>query len=195
MEFRKRDFIDYTEQCFCTKIKFQEKYFRWKSFAANFHINNDFLARPSIHIFNLCIAKQIYPTLWSLIKTLPVPKKDKGQDIKDNRPISQATTLAKIFESILHSDIFGQVKHRISSQQHGFCSSRSIETNLVNFTQYVLGEPDRGAQVDAAYTDFQKAFDKVDHQILLLKSRSMNFSEDAIQFFRAYLRDRYQYVS
>ena len=91
-----------------------------------------------------------------LVKVVPVPKKDKGQDIKDNKPISLLQVPTKIFELILHSDIFSHVRHYISSQQHGFHSSQSIKTNLVNFTQYVLGERDRDAQVDANTQIFKK---------------------------------------
>lgn len=71
---------------------------------------------------------------------------------------------------------------------------RSTVSNLTNFTQFVSTILDSGGQVDVVYTDFAKAFDKVDHDILLSKLESSGLSYNLVQFFCSYLKNRKQFV-
>jgi Reverse transcriptase (RNA-dependent DNA polymerase). len=68
---------------------------------------------------------------------------------------------------------------------------KSTTSNLAVFTQYVSEVLDNRGQVDVVYTDFQKAFDQIDHNILLVKLESFGFSEALIKLFTSYLSDRY----
>lgn len=63
---------------------------------------------------------------------------------------------------------------------------------LIYFIDEILEMFDKGEQIDAVYTDFQKVFDKVDHQIIIEKLGSFVFSKHLIQLFRLYLRERKQ---
>ena len=69
-------------------------------------------------------------------------------------------------------------------------------TNLMELTHYIAEKLDElpGAQIDAIYTDFQKAFDGVNHPMLIQKLQTFGFSESLIGLLRLYLRDRKQYV-
>jgi hypothetical protein len=68
---------------------------------------------------------------------------------------------AKLFEVTVFDYIFFSVKSSIISAQHGFFQGRSTVTNLIEFTTYVLNCMANEVQVDAIYTDFSKAFDKI----------------------------------
>ena len=57
----------------------------------------------------------------------------------------------------------------IVSEQHGFLPKRSTITNLMNFTQFVSETLESKKQVDIVYTDFTKAFNRVNHDVLFLK--------------------------
>lgn len=149
---------------------------------------------PLTHVINLCIEYSIYPEIWKITKIVPVPKNENQDEIKNHRPVALQPIPAKIFESVVHRQLFGQVSHHITPHQHGFYASRSVLTNLVNFTEAVRAELDKGLQVDAVYTDFAKAFDKVNHGLLLQKMGALGFSERLIQFFSSYLKNRQQYV-
>jgi hypothetical protein len=83
---------------------------------------------------------------------------------------------------------------RSSEFQHGFVSGRSTVTNLCSFTQFVAECFDARLQVDVVYTDFSKAFDRLDHRILLCKLREFGLSESLLQFFESYLGSRKQFV-
>jgi hypothetical protein len=82
---------------------------------------------------------------------------------------------AKLFEITEYDYIFILVKSSIMSAQHGFFKFRSTVTNSIEFTSYVLNCMENGMQVDAIYTDFFKAFDKVSHRLLLRKLAKQGF--------------------
>lgn len=83
----------------------------------------------------------------------------------------------------------------ISHEQHGFMAGRSCVTNLASFSQFLFETLDDSGQVDVIYTDFQKAFDKVDHQVLLTKLENRyGFCPQLICLLRSYLLHRRQYV-
>lgn len=67
---------------------------------------------------------------------------------------------------------------------------RSVITNLLTFVDHVSATLAVNTQVDAIYTDYQKAFDKVSHFILLKKMAVMDFSRSLLKFFRLYLQSR-----
>lgn len=83
----------------------------------------------------------------------------------------------------------------ISPSQHGFVNNRSTITNLATFTQFVSNIIDKLGQVDVIYTDFSKAFDRIDHNILSNKLDNFGFSTSLIAFFKSYLSNRKQFVS
>ena len=134
--------------------------------------------------------------IYKISKISPVSKNEKSEEIQNLRPVALLPIPAKILEAVFHADIFQQIQHRISPCQHGFYCSRGVQTNLISYIQYVLMEFDEGRQVDAiGYTDFSKAFDKVNHRLLLQKMRRLSFSEESVRLFTSYLlEDRFQYV-
>lgn len=69
-----------------------------------------------------------------------------------------------------------------------------MPTNLCLYTQFLSDALDGGLQVDAIYTDFLKAFDKIDHNILLIKLRAYGISGTKLEWFSSYLCDRLQVV-
>jgi hypothetical protein len=115
--------------------------------------------------------------------------------IEHFRPISIICNFSKILESILYKRIYAGVKNYISPHQHGFVERRSTLTNLAYFSQYVSEAIDSKYQVDVLYTDFQKAFDQIDHFILFRKLELFGFDNSLIALFRSYLLDRRHYVT
>ena len=69
-------------------------------------------------------------------------------------------------------------------------SRRSTLTNLVSFTQYISNTFNNSGQVDVIYTDFSKAFDKLDHGLLLKKLCSIGLDRNLLSLFHSYLTDR-----
>lgn len=115
--------------------------------------------------------------------------------IQNYRPIAILSAPAKIFELIIYKRIFYQVKNAISIHQHGFMPKRSTTTNLINFTQYISEALENRTQVDVLYTDFSKAFDCIDHKLLIIKLKTLGFHESLIKFISSYLENRTMFVS
>lgn len=102
--------------------------------------------------------------------------------------------IPKLFEKILSDSLSHQIVSLLSPCQHGFCKSRSTTTNILELTTIVNYGFLKGVQTDVVYTDFSKAFDKVNHEMLLNKLSLMGFSNNAIKWLRSYLSNRTQQV-
>lgn len=152
------------------------------------------LVEPVLAIFNLSISKGVFPDLWKRGKICPIHKSGDNSHIDNYRPISILTNFSKAFEACVYNKLFYQVKHLISPNQHGFYPSRSTVTNLTTFLNTAFNAINDKQQLDVVYTDFSKAFDKLDHNILNLKLRTMGFHNTLLSFFASYLCDRGQFV-
>ncbi|KAJ3666142.1 hypothetical protein Zmor_001596 [Zophobas morio] len=151
-------------------------------------------SQPLCTLFNLILKHSTIPEIWKKSFTTPIFKKGDVQDVKNYRPITLICNFGKIFDTILCQRIYPMIKDIISSEQHGFMRKRSTVTNLACFNQFVAEVMDSGSQVDTVYLDFQKAFDQVDHHILLTKLKIYGFSDSLVSLFTSYLLNRKQYV-
>ena len=82
----------------------------------------------------------------------------------------------------------------INQTQHGFLKGRSCLTNLLDFMEHISKWADDGSPVDVIYLDFQKAFDKVPHQRLLIKLKYHGIGESVVNWVRDWLSGRKQRV-
>ena len=100
------------------------------------------------------------------------------------RLITIICKFGKLFELVLHNLI--QIKNQISIHQHGFFPDGSTSINLICIIEYLSNVLDIGGQVDVIYIDFSKAFEKVDHGILLNKLAIFGLSIPLLNFFKSY---------
>ena len=84
--------------------------------------------------------------------------------------------------------------HIISKDQHGFCSGKSTLTQLLSYFDQVFGGLLRGNETDTIYLDYAKAFDKVDHQLLVEKVRRYGFPDALVNWIASFLSMRRQLV-
>lgn len=152
------------------------------------------LAKPIAFLFNFALKENIFPDVLKISKVIPIYKKDDKRRIENYRPITIINNLSKAFEFLLHEPLYAYVKTKLTEYQHGFVKGRSTSTNLCCITQYISDAFKDNTQVDVIYTDFSKAFDKLDHDIILNKLAFLGFSEDLQTFFASYLRNRSLYV-
>lgn len=150
---------------------------------------------PLSILFNLSLKTHTFPEVWKLAKICPVLKGGDASVMTNYRAISILCNFAKVFEMSVYTCIYPLLQDSISLHQHGFVKSRSTATNLVTFTQYTSEVIDARGQVDVVYTDFSKAFDKINHQVCLNKLRSHGLSDSLLSFFKSYLTSRQQFVS
>jgi hypothetical protein len=98
---------------------------------------------------------------------VPLFKSGDKRNISNYRGIFILSAIPKLFEKLVCDVITPIIRPSISDEQHGFVGGRSAVTSLVEFSNFVLSEIEDGLQVDAVYTDFSKAFDRVNHGLLV----------------------------
>ncbi|CAG9136268.1 unnamed protein product [Plutella xylostella] len=152
------------------------------------------LALPLTIIYNQSLNTGVFPTEWKKARIVPVYKKGDNSDVKNYRPISILSCAAKLFERMVYPLLMNHTKPFLTDSQHGFITKRSVNTNLVTFVSDLCQEIDNGSQIDAIYTDFSSAFDKVNHCLLLRKLESFGVYGPFLEWFRSYLDKRTQTV-
>ncbi|KAJ8940739.1 hypothetical protein NQ318_005490 [Aromia moschata] len=126
-------------------------------------------SKPLYHIFNTAIKCNYFPEAWKRAKVCPIFENDDPALITNYRGITILNNFAKVFEIIVYNRIYPCVESQLAQHQHGFIKKRSTITNLALLTQFVSHNIDKLEQTDVIYTDFSKAFDRIDHTILLWK--------------------------
>ena len=101
----------------------------------------------------------------------------------------------KIFERLIKKKLLSLTSHLIDYRQHGFLEQRSCTTNMVNYCDSLSLSLNENITSHVVYFDFAKAFDSVNHDILLNKLKVMyGIDGTLLKFLTSYLQNRYQRV-
>ena len=127
----------------------------------------------------------------------PVHKSGSKSDTSNYRPISVLPVFAKIQEKAVHEMVYSfLLKHKLlSSYQSGFRPLHSTTTSLIDITNTVLHNIDKGKLTGLAFLDLSKAFDTLDHELLLMKFSDFGLNKSSVNWFKAYLAKRTQSVN
>ena len=117
-------------------------------------------------------------------------KKGAFSDAGNYRPISLTCILCKVYEKLLSKHLYNHVKEYINLNQHGFVEGKSCLSNLLETLQNIITILESGDPVDLIYLDFQKAFDKVVHERLLLKLQAYGITGQVYDIIRSFLTGR-----
>ena len=150
---------------------------------------------PSLtFIFNFSIMSRAFPDDLKMAKVTPAFKGGDRDDLGNYRPISVLPTVARIFEKLVYDHMYAYFLNNdlLGDRQFGFRSLHSTALALSKVTNTWLLNLDSGRMSSVVLLDIQKAFDTVDHQILLDKLRCYGVSGDQLVFFASYLNNRQQ---
>lgn len=153
------------------------------------------LCIPLAMIFNKSLKLGAFPSVWKTAHVVPVFKVGDKSKCENYRPISILSCFSKIFESVVYDALYHHLKPFISPRQHGFIKRRSTTSNLLEYKHFLCSAFAKKVQVDSVYTDFSKAFDKVDHSILLNKLSTFGIHGDLLRWVKSYLSNRSQLVA
>ncbi len=164
------------------------------------HVLNEVpaFAKPLYILFKQSMDTGSLPSDWTDANICAIHKKKSRTDPNNYRPVSLTSHVIKTFERIILYDILDYCNRYdlISCHQHGFRAGKSCLTNLLecfdDWTRSYDHRPKRGT--DIIYTDFQKAFDSVQHNRLLYKLSKYGFSENLLSWINNFLRHRRQRV-
>lgn len=154
----------------------------------------DVIDEPICYMFNKCLHDGVFPSIWKTARIVPVYKGGDRKDVENYRPISILPVLSKLCERLVHKAVYPRLHNTILQQQHGFVQRRSTVTNLLIYTTDLFEEIDNNKQIDSVYTDFRKAFDRVDHKILLEKIAFNGIRGNLWRWFKSYISNRTQKV-
>lgn len=150
----------------------------------------DTLSYPLFIIFNKSLKVGIFPEMWKTCFAIPVYKSGDKSDIRNYRPVIKQSSIPKLFEKLVLDDSKPSIIGVILSQQHGFMEGRSTLTNLLIYQDFIGDALSRGFQVDSVYTDFCKAFDKMDLNLMSHKLYLYGFRDPLLSWFISFLKGR-----
>ena len=158
----------------------------------------DILVYPLNRLINHSFTNGIYFQNLKISKTLPIYK-NKGNflEVENYRPISLLSNVNKIIEKLMHERLnkFLSVNNCIFINQFGFRSKHSTNHALISLTEGIRSSLDKNEIACGIFIDLQKAFDTVDHNILLSKLEHYGIRGIAHDWFKSYLSNRKQFVN
>ena len=158
---------------------------------------SNIISEPLCHIFNLSIRKCVFPSLFKLAKVIPAYKnKGSKHDVSNYRPIAILPIMSKIIEKHVkrHLMNFLAKYNLLFSKQSGFRLNHSCQTALTELIDRWLRAIDDGDITGAVFLDLAKAFDLLNHELLLQKLQKYQFSFTSLLWFSSYLTERHQIV-
>ena len=154
------------------------------------------IANTPTKIFNLSIQNGTFPDILKKAKVTPVFKYGNKADVNNFRPISVLPVLTAIFERHVSNCMtsFLEKYKLIYEPQSGFRRLHSCQTALTKVVDNWLTALNSNQIVGTVFLDLSKAFDLVNHEILIKKLIAYKFNESTISWFKSYLSNRFQQV-
>ena len=153
------------------------------------------LSIPLTILFRRSLETGCVPVIWKSAFITPVHKKGPKNLVENYRPISKLCLFAKCFERIVYNQLYNSLRHTFNEQQHGFLKGRSTTSNLVLCSEYISEHMSTGHQIDVLNTDYSKAFDRIDHPLLLKKLQLAGIRGNLYRWFCSYIDNRTQTVA
>ena len=156
------------------------------------------LLKPLTILFQNSTKSSCYPVIWTRSNIIPVHKNNDKQLVKNYRPISLLPIFGKIFEKIIFDRLYNFLlqKELLNPNQSGFRPSDSCVNQLIAITHELFEAFDcnPSLEVRSVFLDISKAIDKVWHEGLLYKLKSMGISGELYNLLENYLPDIFQRV-
>ena len=148
-------------------------------------------------VINSSFNQGVFPSALKLARVVPIHKDGKKTDVSNYRPISLLSSFSKIYEKLMHTRILGFLDGNGSLQesQYGFRPGRSCEHALLNAQNEILHALNKKEIALLLLIDFSKAFDVIEHPIMLKKLEHYGIRGIALEWFKSYLNNREQFVT
>lgn len=154
------------------------------------------ISKPLAYLINSSLNQGIFPDKLKLAKIIPVYKSGNKNKLENYRPISILSPFAKIFEKVVAKRIVTFfVKYNLfNSKQFGFRKGLSTTTAISHVLNLLYKNLDQRHKCVGIFLDLSKAFDVVDHEILIHKLQCYGIRGETLEWFKSYLNNRSHYV-
>ena len=154
------------------------------------------IAKPLTYIINLSFKTGIFPDMLKIAQIVPIYKAKEKYLPGNYRPISLLNCFGKITEKLVHKRLYTYLnKYKILYiHQYGFRTNHSTILALIELIDNIKDQMNSNKYAAGLYVDLKKAFDTVDHSILLAKLDNYGIRGVVLKWFRSYLSDRSQYT-
>ena len=148
-------------------------------------------------ICNLSLQTSKFPSDWKQARVTPIFKSGDKSDVYNYRPISVLPVVSKIIERAVHNQLYMYLTERniLNPCQSGFRSKHSTNTTLLDVSDHILKNMNDGKATAAIFLDLKKAFDTVNHRLLIEKLKHIGIKDNTLNWFISYLSNRSQVVS
>ena len=156
----------------------------------------DLFIIPFTHILNLSITQGVFPKELKIAKVIPLHKAKDKHLISNYRPISLLSVFSKIFERIVYNRLISFVNDNniLYKYQFGFREKYGTNTALIILVDKIMNALSNGDFVLGLFLDFSKAFDTINHEILISKLFHYGIRGVSLDWFKSYLSSRKQFV-
>ena len=151
---------------------------------------------PLTNLFNYSLQHKVVPLAWKRSHITPVYKGGAPDDPSNYRPIAVVPVVAKILEKIVATQLsmFLELNNLLHPHQGAYRCGKSTEDILLLAVDHIAALLDKGSVVCAAFIDLRKAFDSLDHCLLLERISKLGVHCQVLEWFKDYLTDRHQRV-
>ena len=155
------------------------------------------IKKPLSLFWNNCLQNVVTPLPLKTGHIVPIFKNGDQGSPSNYRPVALTSHLTKIYEKVVRKLIVShmEINNLFNDSQHGFRSGRSCLSQLLTHFDTITDLLENDVNVDTVYLDFSKAFDKVDHSILLLKLKNFGIPEKTLKWIESFITGRIQKVT
>ena len=148
-------------------------------------------------LINKSLLLGYFPKKFKLARVIALHKGGSKEELGNYRPISLLPTLSKVFERFVYNQLYDFLEkfNILTPKQFGFRKGKSTIQAVMDQLKFVYDNLDLGNTVVSIFMDFSKAFDCLDHTILLEKLSWYGIRGLALNWFKSYLSDRLQYTN
>ena len=145
---------------------------------------------PFCDILNCALKCGIFPDAFKRAEIIPIPKINPPRSLSDLRPISKTPIGGKIIEKTLISELDKDIIGKLDNTQYGNCKGSSTTHYLIKLTDQAFKSTDIGNATTAITIDYSKAFDYVDHNVLIQKLVQLGVRNNIIKLLISILTNR-----
>lgn len=154
------------------------------------------ISEPLASIFNLSLATGSVPEKLKIAKVVPIFKKEDAEIFSNYRPVSVLPCFSKILERLVFNRCINYINDNnlLNEKQFGFRPNHSTYMAIIELVDKVANAVDKNETTIGIFLDLSKAFDTINHEILLYKLEHYGFRGIVLQWFKSYLKNRKQFV-